>query len=795
MRLAMGRTKYISVIVIISLIFSIPAFGRDGVEIQYTPTKILNQQNEFPVEITISNFSGIPVTEVQLWYRWSGESRFKMYPMGNEGFNYFASLNVGEGNGHLLEYYFTIAYMDNRNESYPSDAPAIRVFRTAVQTLRNYGDQIVIISPEQEEQLYSSDVVVSASFGSLLSMIDIEKTKLYLNTWDVTPYLQKFGDFITFSPHTVPMGRHKIRLELYDRQGQLVASREWFFTSLSARGGEKPSGEWAISGRFFAETRQENLGEGNLDNSYNQSGLQLRADYNNWDLGGRLYFSNQEKSSRQPVNRYSGFVRYNFMNDNYISLEAGDTYPKLNPMIMQNIFLRGFYARMYMKMFNLDFATGTTNRGIDGSYNPADSTTVYGTYRRKITTVRPSFGSGEQFQLGFTYLKGKDDINSINYGINPQENAAFGSDLFLGFDQHRIIFEGNVNTSLYNRNIQGGSIPFDSLANIFDNISDSDKEFYDLVNKFVTVNQYLILRPGLAYQGRLLLRYFKNNFSFIYESVDEDYYSLGQPYLLRDNRGFHLVDNIALLQNQLFVTLGYRQYHNNLQDIKSNTTDTKNFYGNISYFPMHNLPELTIGYNNYSRNNDVPVDSLESILNRPEDNQTSSINFSAGYRFILKSLQNRIGLDLMNYRRDDIFKYAESTSDYLTVNLRSQYAIPLQTLLEVILQKTESGMDDPTLGSELNFTTFGLGGNYKFTNVFTEDQLTLQANLRFGSITSKYNLSTLADLEYNRSYYSFRANYTLPKYGSFSVMADMLNYSGDRSYGDFIYTLRYDINF
>jgi len=791
----MGRTIFISSVIIFAMILFIPALARDGVEIQYTPTKILNQQYEFPVEISISNFSGIPVTEVQLWYRWSGESRFKMHPMNNEGFNYFASLNVGESDGHLLEYYFTIAYMDNRNESYPSDAPANRVFRTAVQTLRNYGDQIVIISPEQEEQLYGSDVVISASFGSLISMIDVEKTKLYLNTWDVTPYLQKFGDFITFAPHTVPMGRHKIRLELYDRQGQLVASREWFFTSLSVRGGEIPRGEWAISGRFFAETRQENLGAGNLDNSYNQSGLQLRAEYNNWDVGGRLYFSNQEKSNRQPVNRYSGYARYTFMSDNYFSLEGGDTYPKLNPMIMQNIFLRGFYARLYMKMFNLDFATGTTNRGIDGSYNPADSTTVYGTYRRKITTVRPSFGSGEQFQLGFTYLKGKDDINSINYGINPQENAAFGSDLFLGFDQHRIIFEGNVNASLYNRNIQGGSIPFDSLENIFDSISDSDQEFYDLVNKFVTVNQYLILKPGMAYQGRLLLRYYKNNLSFIYESVDEDYYSLGQPYLLRDNRGFHLVDNIALLQNQVFVTLGYRQYHNNLQDIKSNTTNTTNFYGNISYFPMHNLPELSIGYNNYSRNNDVPADSLESILNRPEDNQTTSINFSAGYRFVLKSLQNRIGLDLMNYRRDDIFKYAQSTSDYLTVNLRTQYAIPLQTLLEVILQKSESGKDDPTLGSELNFTTFGVGGNYKFTDVFTEDQLMLQANLRFGSITSKYNLTTLEDLEYNRSYYSFRANYTLPKYGSFSVMADMLNYSGDRSYGDFIYTLRYDINF
>jgi hypothetical protein len=791
----MTKIKFFPILVIIYLIFIIPAFGRNGVEIQYTPTKILNQQNEFPVELTISNFSGIPVREVQMWYRWSGESRFKMQLMDNEGFNYFAALNVGETNGHLLEYYFTIAYLDNRNESYPSDAPANRVFRTAVQTLRNYGDQIVIISPEQEEQLYSNDVVISASFGSLLSMIDIEKTKLYLNTWDVTPYLQKFGDFITFSPHTVPVGRHKIRLELYDNQGQLIASREWFFNSLSVRGGEAPSGQWAISGRFFAETRQENLGVNNLDNSYNQSGLQLRADYNNWDLGGRMYFSNQEKSNRQPVNRYSGFVRYNFMTDNYISLEGGDTYPKLNPMIMQNIFLRGFYGRLYMKIFNIDFATGTTNRAIDGSYNAADSSTSYGTYRRKITTVRPSFGSGEHFQLGFIYLKGKDDVNSINYGINPQENAAFGTDLFLGFDQNRIIVEGNVNASLYNRNIQGGSIDFDSLSNVFDNISDSDKEFYKLVNKFVTVNQYLILRPGLAYQGRLLLRYFKNNLSFIYEAVDEDYYSLGQPYLLRDNRGFHLVDNIALLQNQVFLTLGFRQYRNNLQDIKSNTTTNKNFYGNISYFPMQNLPELTIGYNNYSRNNDVPADSLESILNRPEDNQTSSINFSAGYRFILKSLKNRIGLDLINYRRDDIFKYAESTSDYLTINLRTQYAIPLQTLLEVILQQTETGKDDPDLGSKLNFTTFGVGGNYRFNNVFTEDQLSLQANLRFGSVTSKYNLITVEELKYNRNYFSFRINYTLPKYGSFSALTDILSYSGDRSYGDFIYTLRYDVNF
>jgi hypothetical protein len=463
--------------------------------------------------------------------------------------------------------------------------------------------------------------------------------------------------------------------------------------------------------------------------------------------------------------------------------------------------MRGVYARLYLKSFNIDFASGTTNRGVDGSFvqSPTDTFTVYGTYKRNITTIRPSFGSGEKFQLGFTYLKGKDDDGSIQYGINPQENAAFGADLFFGLDQRRVLFEGNVNTSIYNRNIAGGDIPFDSLNKVFEDISETDKDIYDWATKFITVNQYLILRPGLAYQGRLSLRYFKNNLSFIYESVDEDYYSLGQPYLLRDNRGFHIVDNINLIRNQVFLTLGYRQYKNNLADSKNNTTDIRNFYGNISYFPLQNLPELIIGYNNYSRNNDVPADSIDSILNRPEDNKTNAINLSTGYRFGIQGTRNRVGLDLMSYQRDDIYKYAESNTDNITINLRTQYTLPLQTLLELAVQQTETGKDVPEQSSKLDMTTIGVGGNYRFYNLFAEDQLMLQANLRFGSVTSRSALSTTApqpaDQKFNRNYFSFRINYSVPRYGNLGFIADLLTYSGDRDYSDFIYTFRYDITF
>ncbi|MCB0293736.1 MAG: hypothetical protein KDG51_00500, partial [Calditrichaeota bacterium] len=85
----------------------------------------------------------------------------------------------------------------------------------------------------------------------------------------------------------------------------------------------------------------------------------------------------------------------------------------------------------------------------------------------------------------------------------------------------------------------------------------------------------------------------------------DQFHSLGQPYLLRDNKGFAITDNIRLFQNQLFLNLRYQQYENNLRDVKSATTENRTIGFNISYFPLRNLPSLTFGYNNYQRNNNA----------------------------------------------------------------------------------------------------------------------------------------------------------------------------------------------
>ncbi len=808
-------------ILVFLLIVSSAVFGRSGVEIDFTPIKLLDDRNQLPLELTISNFSGVPIRQVEVYYRYSGQNRFQIKRMENQGFNYVADLNVKNSESNLVEYYFAVHYMDEGSEPYPAGAPNKNLFRTSLQQMRDYGDDIVVISPEPGEQIFSTDIVITASFTRFASLVDVEKTKIYIDTWDVSKYIQAYGDFISFAPRKVPTGRHKIRMELYDKDAALIASREWFFSAIQARIPEVEGGPLNLSGRVFAEGRQENLRDGDFVTDYNQASLQLNGSHKNLSFGGRVYLNNQESSDRQPVNRFSGFAKLNFWNNRYVSARFGDAHPRFNPLILQNIILRGIHGKLFLKSFNLDVAYGQTNRGVEGrkldSVNPVtgEQNIISGTFERDIFAVRPSFGARDKFQFGLTYLKGSDDTTSIQFGREPKENAAVGADLFVGLDNQRIVFEGNINASAYNRNITGGSIEFDTLQNIVEDISDSEEDFYNLAKEIITVNQNLILRPGLAYQARVRFRYFKNNLSLMYESVDEEYFSLGQPYILRDNRGFHIVDNISVFKNQVFLTLGYRRYENNLQDTKNNTTTNSNLYANLSYFPMGNLPQITVGYNNYVRENDVsvpdttidkfvngtlsPEEMAEFNLNRPEDNQTNSLNFSTGYRFNVLQFSNHISLNLTNYRRSDIFDFAESSSDFLSINLRTEYRIPLRTRLEFILQQTETGVGT-NRESNLEVTTFGLGANYTFRDVFATDRLVLSARARLGQLTSLYKLAlspgaSPAPNEYNRNYFSFRINYALPQIGNISLMADILNYTGDRDYNDFIYTARYDYNF
>jgi len=804
----MKRQIFLSILLFAVLIFY-PVLATDRAEIGFSSSPKLDDDQVLNVELQVNNRSQFPIRDIRIFYRELSQNQFQSAFLKPEGFRYLAAVDLSEFDGGVVEYYFGVEYIDGAQETYPAEAPEHGLYEVALQDEDAGTDNgtIEVISPEPDEVIYTDEFMLTVSYFQYSGTVDRERTKLYLDTWDVSQYLNVFDDFLTFAPNKVPPGKHKVRLELYDRSGNLLGTKTVEFNAVARKGPSPEAGRGlTFSGNAFAESRYEELADGANIEHYVDGGLRLNATGDQYSFGARLYISNQENENTQYINRFTGWFQYDFWNNRFFRATGGDAYPQLNPYLLQNVFVRGFHTQLYLRFINLDFVMGRSRRSIEG-VGIADSTITSGTFQRKVLGARVSFGSGKTFQYGLSMVKGKDDPKSIDYGKNPEENLGVGSDLYLAFDKNRIIVDGNVSASSYNPNIlDGEDIPFDSLTAIG---VDIDEKIYDIAKSLMTINQYIIPVPGLAWHGQLRLNYFGNYFSFTYRSVDPTFNSLGQPFILRDNRGFTITDNIRLLQNQLFLTARYMDYENNLDGVKAATTGSRTIGVNLSYFPMGNLPSVTIGYNNYTRDNGLtPADTTSSgvLLGTPEDNSTNSINLSTSYNFLFSDLDNRLTVNFMNYKRADQTVFdIDNLSNTLTILLQTSYQIPLKTNLEFSLQQNDNMI--PNNDSKLSLNSFGAGGEYLFKNLFGDnDQLSFGTFIRYGTVSAETDIATqdpnnpqnlimsTSKIDYNRFFLNGRILYRLPQYGRIILNADLVSYSGDQTYSDYIITSRYEVN-
>ncbi len=796
---------YIFCLLLLGLSFNLAANGRADISFSTTPE--LDDELNLNVELDLVNYSRFPVSEVRMYYRDMGDAAFEHRRMISEGFRYLVNVDLAEFEGSVVEYFFDVSYVDGSHQSFPLAAPDAEMFNVSLRQNQDDGDGIVVISPEPGETIYTDEFLLTVSFFPYSSRVDPDRTKLFLNAWDVSRYTKVFDEFMTFTPRRVPPGSHKIIMELYDTSGRLITRKEWSFSAVQRKGPSPVASEdVTVSGDFYAESRSEELVDGLQSNHYARSGLRLNVSNGTFDAGTRVYISNQESSALQPINRYTGWVQANFWNERYIRLTGGDTYPRLNPFILNNVFLRGFHGSAFLKFINLDFATGKTKRAVEGSQitvgaNPPR--TIPGTFQRDVWAARASFGAREIFQFGLTAAKGKDDVNSIQFGRDGEESANFGADVFIASFNNRFNFEASYNISSYNPNIQDGvDVARDTLLNLG---VDIDQGLYDLATDVITVNQYLIVQPAQAYQAQMRLNYFNNRFSVLYRFVQNEYYSLGQPFLLRDNKGLTITDNIRLFQNQLFLNVRYQNYENNLTNVKATTTTNNTLNVNFSYFPLGNLPTLTFGYNNHRRDNKInsafTENSAPGTTLFTDDNTTNTLSFSSSYAFLVSNLKNRLTLNLLNYNRQDDNNTAsgfDNLSNTLSFILQTRYNVPLKTHLELNFQQTDNSVNDTTI-SDLSVSSFGLGVEYRFPKLFNDlDKLSMAVNGRMGLIETNSNPAnpTLATtFDYNRSFLNGRLIYTHSNLGRISLNGDLINYTGDRQFKDYIITARYDVRF
>ena len=791
---------------IIFLIMLINTFllANERVEISFAKSPYVDEKLNLQLELDFLNRSYLPISDVRVYYRELSEIKFQWEPLRAEGFRYLASVNLSQYDGSVVEYFVDVEYADGSHQRYPEEAPEQNLLQASLQQDVSSGDGIVVIAPEPNETVFTDEFLMTVSFFPLSAEVDPERTRLFLNNWDVSRYAKAYADFVIFSPGKVPPGRHTIRLELYSKSGRLLAERRWNFRATQRRGPRTTSSSAVeVNGNLYAEYRNEDLVDGLNTREFARSGLRLEAVTENFSFGTRLFISNQESSTLQPINRYSGWMQANFWNNRFLRLTGGDAFPQLNPFLLNNILVRGFYGQLFLKFINLEFTTGQNLRGIEGNQQILTGTTPDtlvspGVFKRNIHAGRVSFGSRENFQLGFTAAKGKDDVNSIEFGGTPEESSASGVDLYIATDNNRLILEGSFNTSLYNPNILDGiDVEKDTLDRLGLDIS---QRLYDLATGIITVNQFLIPFPGVAYHGQARLNVANNHLSVLYRYVEDDFNSLGQPFLLRDYQGITISDQIRLFQNQLFLNLRYQDYKNNLANTKPTTTENRAINVSISYFPLRNLPSLTFGFNNHSRSNDFVPDSTNA-LGFPEDNTTNTISFSTSYSFLLSTLKNRITVNVLNYdRQDNVSSGVDNLSNTVAVILQTRYSFPLITNLQFTFQQTENTVAN-TSENTLNINSFGLGAEYRLASLFgQQDNLSFALNGRIGNVNNDIKAlnvvgNPITIIDYKRNFFNGRLIYNHPQLGRISVIGDLINYSGDRDFKDMILTARYDVNF
>jgi len=701
-----------------------------------------------PLTMRLELLQGESIDRVYLLYRPYGEGQYQSLEMNLVGNAASVTLPPSVMRPPFLEYYIILADRQGNLATHPVSTgidpfsvPPPRILALPIRAASEEGIQVLFLSPDPTEVLEPEDVVIAVSLLRADTFIVRRATQVVLDGTDVTSRAVFSDDLIIIVPENLGVrlspGEHQVGVRIFGRDGNLRQARIHRFTvkgDVGYRYTEPIKPEFAYRASIYAESRREMVASGTT--WYNRGGYQFTGSKGEWRLNSNAFLTSDEKSTRQPQNRF--FVG---VEAPWISAGLGDSHPSFPALILSGKRVRGLSAALRLGIFNLDLALGQTVRAIDGAllksfpkdslgaeqardraaaYGEIDKTTwgkfSYGTYERQLFAVRPSFGSGDTWQLGFTWLTSKDDANSIQYGLRPKENIVLGTDFVTRLDRNRIELYGQAAFSAYNSDISSGTFTDAYIDTVYPDNAADIKRVRDILDRFITVNDNL--RPlslktlsTLAYEFGTVLNYFNNNLRVTYLYTGLEYTSFGQTFIRKDVQGLRLLDRLRLLDNALLLTLGFEQLQDNTSNTKVATTVFRTVNIAVSYYARSHLPSVTLGFTNFVNDNELAPSGLDSLL--AVDDVTNRFFLQSSYNFIYRG-QHTAMLSLTTSQRDDRSVRATDVSNTTaTVGLTSRYAIPLQTTVE--LGFNFNSFPPATRGSErrsLDYTSVALTGKY-----------------------------------------------------------------------------------
>lgn len=665
-----------------------------------------------------------------------------------------------------IQYYFSIELENGTTVTYPESSPEINPQQITVQQVDPRENEVRILSPEPGETVPAEEFVLAVSLYFASPAVAPSRTRIYIDGTDVSKEAILSDDVIlwsaTGSSLPIKLGARTVRVELRDTSGNVYFSKSQSFSLSTSEAIAEEESRFKANGDVRAEYRNEQTSNAA---TYARVDARVNGTYSFLEFGSTIRIDNLESPSRQPQNRYSFFA-----DAEYARLELGDAYPKFPSLMMIGKRVRGITGAVNLGFFNLDVSYGATERKVEGAWladttftdtnsvrnRPLNSlpkgTSYYayeifnpGTFTRDFFGIRPSFGSGENFQLGFTYLKFKDQMSSVRYAVQPKENLVVGTDLTLAFDDQRIRWETQVAVGLQNKDITGGNFTdadYDSLEAQDQDVRDLGK----LAESFITVNANLeplnpagTGLPGIAMESFLTLNYFNNYVRAQYIRRGTAFKSFGNEFQQSDIQGFVVSDNIRLFSNRLFASLSYEAKSDNLSKSKSSTTDYNTFIGALTLSPGVGIPTFQVGYSLGSRSNDLVVfttDTSGAVLSSSKgaDDVTNRYTIGSSYDFNI-GFRNFVAVSFNIVDREDktIYKRDQS-STFFSASVSSFFTkIPLQTSVSLLTSQTSSqnqvfssfGQDSVLATADYAYTALGLSAQYRML----EDNLRLMAQV------------------------------------------------------------------
>ncbi len=291
-----------------------------------------------------------------------------------------------------------------------------------------------------------------------------------------------------------------------------------------------------------------------------------------------------------------------------------------------------------------------------------------------------------------------------------------------------------------------------------------------------------------------VFRYFNNNLKVQYYLIDRNFANPGNPYLLKDVSGFHISDNIRLVDNQVFLTLFYKNYTTD-KSLDDESTSNNELGAAISYYPFTSLPSLTISYSNLSRSNSV---SESDTLFYQIDNSTQRLSFNTSYKMRLSGTDNTFMLNYTNYGRDDqIYPTSQSDFSLYGIGVRTTFSIPLTTRINYSNSENDIGRDSAVNQTTTTVSTLRAGLDYVMSGFMSNDFFKPFFDYRWQNVTTERNTAgTPSNFETARNNYTIGLAYQSSVLGILSLRYDHISYGSEEiDFDDSILNFRYTYSF